>query len=277
MTLMMQNRPLGKTGIMVSALGYGAAGIGGAEAGAINSEELIGAAIAHRRTEFSIFTKIGHASGLPYPDWDARLVIPSIERSLTRLRTDRLDLVQIHTCSMAKLQDGELITQLQKARDAGKCRFIGFSGDGEIAHRAILSGAFDTIQTSISIADQQAIDLLLPEARKRGLGVLVKRPVANAVWLNGDQAPTAENLRIYWERLRLLDYPFLRTQHAAEKALRFTLSLDGVSTLLVHTSKPTRWLENAAHAALGPLPEAELAAMRTRWHDIAGADWVGQT
>src|SRR4051812_40846105 len=102
----MQQRPLGRTGIQVSALGFGGAEIGfGAAAtetvatllnAALDagltlidtaecydtSEELIGAAVAHRRKDYALFTKVGHSAGLPFPDWDPRLIGASIERSL---------------------------------------------------------------------------------------------------------------------------------------------------------------------------------------------------
>jgi aryl-alcohol dehydrogenase-like predicted oxidoreductase len=296
----MQQRPLGRTGIQVSALGFGGAEIGFENASAetvakllgaaldagltlidtaecyATSEELIGAAVAHRRQDYALFTKVGHASGLPFPDWDIRLIGASIERSLERLRTDRVDLVQLHTCSLAQLQEGAIIAELRKARDAGKTRFIGYSGDGEAAKWAAASGVFDTIQTSLSIADQESIEVVLPEARRHGLGVIVKRPIANAAWRYGDQPPGNGYHRPYWERLRALDYPFLKSPRAAEIALRFTLAQEGVSTAIVGTKHPERWQANAALADAGPLPAAEIAAIRRRWSEVARPDWTGQ-
>ena len=202
----MERRKLGKTGLEVSALGFGAAEIGfeGAPLADVerllgsaldaglnvidtaecyaNSEELIGQAVSHRREHFHLFTKCGHAAGLPYPDWDPKLLEESIDRSLERLKTDRVDLVQLHTCSEEILRKGDVIAVLQKARDAGKTRFIGYSGDSHAARYALECGAFDTLQTSVSIADQEPITLTLPLALERGIGVIAKRPIANAVW-----------------------------------------------------------------------------------------------
>ncbi len=92
-------------------------------------EELIGQAVGHRRSEYYLFTKCGHASGFDLPDWSPRLLEQSIERSLQRLKTDHLDLIQLHSCSEDTLRQGEVIEVLQQARAAGKTRYIGYSGD----------------------------------------------------------------------------------------------------------------------------------------------------
>ena len=198
----MEKRKLGKTDMVVTVLGYGGAEVGfqnetvdtvtrllnaALDAGLNTidtaecynaSEELIGQAVSHRRSEYNLFTKCGHKSGLDLPDCDPRMLEQSIDRSLARLRTDHVDLLQLHTCSEEMLRAGDVIAVAQKARDAGKCRYIGYSGDSMAAKYAVECGAFDTLQTSCSIADQECIDLTLPLAIERQVGVIVKRPPA---------------------------------------------------------------------------------------------------
>jgi aryl-alcohol dehydrogenase-like predicted oxidoreductase len=214
---------------------------------------------------------------LHLPDWDARLLGPSIERSLQRLRTDYLDVVQLHSCAADVLRQGEVIDVLQRAREAGKTRYLGYSGDGEAARYAIACGAFDTLQTSLNIADQEAIEWTLPLARARGMGVIAKRPVANVAWRHGTR-PEDPYIQAYWERLRQLDYDFLRQglTEAVGTALRFTLSVDGVHTAIVGSAQPGRWRQNAALLAAGPLAQELFAGIRARWHARAGADWHGE-
>jgi len=199
----------------------------------------------------------------------------SVEGSLRRLGTDHVDLVQLHSCSLETLRKGDVIAALTQARERGWTRFIGYSGDGAAARYAVECGRFDTLQTSVSIADQEAIELTLPLAAKRGMGVIAKRPLANVAWRCA-RRPSESYYQDYWERLRALDYPFLRDDGAVATALRFTLSVPGVHTAIVGTTRPDRWEENAALLAAGPLSAREFAGIRARWHAVAAPSWTGQ-
>jgi aryl-alcohol dehydrogenase-like predicted oxidoreductase len=297
----MEKRLYGKTGMNVSVLGFGGAEIGFAAATPDNvtkllgsaldaglnvidtaecyniSEELIGKTVSHRRDDYYLFTKCGHASGFEHADWDPKLLELSINRSLERLKTDYVDVIHLHSCSEEILRRGEVIEVLQRAKEQGKTRFIGYSGDHKAALYAVQSGLFDSLETSISIADQEAIELTLPEAIKQNMGVVVKRPIANAAWRSG-QKPTDAYQHTYWDRLQQLQYDFLKGElsESVAHALRFTLSIPGVHTAIVGTANPDRWLENAKFANQGNLSQAEFDAIRTKWHDVAKADWIGQ-
>jgi aryl-alcohol dehydrogenase-like predicted oxidoreductase len=240
-----------------------------------DGEEKIGRAIAHRRDEFHLFSKCGHSSGIDIPDWDPKLLEQSIDRSLQRLKTDRIDLMQLHSCSEEILRQGSVIEVLQRAKEAGKVRFIGYSGDTRHALYAIQTGAFDALQTSVNIADQECIDLTLPEAERRGMGVIAKRPVANVAWYPKPEHGGYE--KDYTERLKELDYEFLKQplQEAVGIALRFTLS-QPVHVAIVGTTKPERLSANAADTEKGPLSPEQIETIRHRWKDVSPLDWVGQ-
>jgi aryl-alcohol dehydrogenase-like predicted oxidoreductase len=244
-----------------------------------DSEEKIGAAVSGRRGDYFLFSKVGHDgnSFAKGNHWDPAMMAESIDRSLKRLRTDRVDLMQLHSCTEAQLRQGDAIDVLRRAREAGKTRFIGYSGDGQAAQHAVESGVFDTLQISVSIADQEAIDLVLPAAKKSGIGVIAKRPIANAIWQSATK-PDAY-YQAYWERFHKLDYDFLKGDmgRAVGTALRFTLSMEGVDTAIVGTTQPGRWAQNAELLKAGPLDAATIQAIRSRWKAVAGPDWVGQT
>jgi hypothetical protein len=295
----MERRRLGRTGMDVSVLGFGGSEIGYERASGRtvarllgraldaglnvidtaecyeDSEALIGRALGARRQEVHLFTKCGHAGGWARADWRPVALLSSIEHSLRRLGTDHVDLVQLHSCSLAQLRKGDAIAALERARERGWARYIGYSGDGEAARYAVECGRFDTLQTSVSIADQQALDLTLPLARARGLGVIAKRPLANVAWRHA-RKPAEAYYQDYWTRLRALDYDFLKGDAAVATALRFTLAAPGVHTAIVGTAKPDRWPANAALLAAGPLPAADFARIRARWAEIAPASWAGQ-
>ncbi|MBI2156507.1 MAG: aldo/keto reductase, partial [Candidatus Rokubacteria bacterium] len=242
-----------------------------------DSEALIGRALGARRRDVFLLTKCGHAGGWARPDWRPAALLASVERSLRRLATDHLDLIQLHSCSLAVLRRGDAIAALERARERGWARYIGYSGDGAAARYAIECGRFDTLQTSISLADQEALTLTLPLARARRMGVIAKRPLANVAWRHA-RKPAEPYEQDYWARLRALDYPFLRgaPDVAVAAALRFTLSAPGVHTAIVGTTKPERWQQNAALLRAGALPVEEFERIRARWREVAGASWVGQ-
>ncbi|MBL8764234.1 MAG: aldo/keto reductase [Phycisphaerae bacterium] len=306
----MEHRVLGRTGLSVAILGFGGAEIGyerteqqtvdtllnaALDAGMnvidtaecyLESEEQIARAVAGRRKDYLLFTKCGHwaengrAAGW---GWTKEGVIESVERSLKRLRTDAVDLVQLHSCSLDELKRGACIEGLDEARKQGKARFIGYSGDSAAARFAVETGRFDTLQTSVNICDQESIGLTLPLAKEKGMGVIVKRTIANAVW-RYDAKPDNGYHQEYWGRLQELKYDFA-TGPARDKqgpdgpagiAMRFTAMQPGVSVMLIGTSKPERWRQNAELMAAGPLSKAAHDAIRARWTEVAKPGWVGQ-
>lgn len=305
----LERRRFGKTDMQVAVLGFGGAEIGyekteqqtvekllnaALDAGLnvvdtaecyVDSEVAIGAAIGHRRKEFYLFTKCGHVTEPPGQgaDWSKPAILRSIERSLKRLKTDAVDLVQLHSCSIEELDKGECIEALEEAQKAGKTRYIGYSGDSLTARHAIETGRFDSLQTSVSICDQECIELTLPLAVERNMGVIAKRPIANAVW-RYDSKPASGYHQEYWRRLQELKYDFAVGEARSDQgpngtagvAMRFTAMQPGVDVLIVGTSKPERWKQNADLMRAGPLPKPQAEAIRARWKATATPEWVGQ-
>ncbi len=207
----MKLRELGKTGLKITPLGLGLAEIsrqdrmgGDVSAGATvlnealdnginfldtaacyaDTEALIGETVSHRRDEYVLATKAGHAVGdAPGESWERETIEHSIDRSLRLLKTDYVDIVQLHSCDVDVLERGDAIDAVVRAREAGKTRFVSFSGDNEAAKWAVKSGVFATLQTSYNVVEQHARTKgVFDMAQAAGMGVILKRPVANGAW-----------------------------------------------------------------------------------------------
>ena len=201
------------------------------------------------------------------------------------MRTDHVDLVQLHTCGIDVLEKGDVIRALQDARDAGKTRFIGYSGDNDSAHWAVDSGLFDTLQTSFNLVDQTPrTSGLLEKADDAGLGIIVKRPVANSVWHAIRTGRAREDLRpyshVYYDRA-------LEIAEAGEIAgepedpmltsFGFTLAHPQVDVVIAGTKNPDHLAANVkmVNEAL-PIDPGVVAELHRRFDEL-GDDWHGRT
>ncbi len=291
-------RPFGNTGLLVSALGFGAGHIGDpamdeeyvqallqgvlAENVALIdtargyglSEERIGMHLSWRRSEFVLATKVGY--DIPgYEDWTGTTVSAGVDAALQRLRVDHLDVVFLHSCPLEVLEQGDVVEALLRSVEAGKVLVAGYSGDNESLRWAVESGHFGAIETSINICDQRVIDEVLPLAQERGMGVIAKRPVANAPWRYAAQ-PVGEYAEEYWLRWQALKNAIDRGDLSwQELALRFTAYLPGVHSCIVGTSSLEHLQQNAELLRRGPLPDELVAQIRSafRAHDQG---WTGQ-
>ena len=310
----MELRSFGKTGFEVSALGFGGAPIGYLEtdrrqvaeilntlldrgvnlidtaASYSGSETAIGEAIGHRRDDYLLVSKCGQAfQDIEGAAWSASAIGQTVERALRRLKTDHIDVLLLHSCDLETLKEGEALGALVKARDAGKVRFVGYSGDNQAAAHAAGLDEVAVIETSVNICDQANIDSVLPEARRNNVGVLAKRPIANAAWKDASEqrGPYVNYAKIYSERLATMaitpaDLGFPGEVGAAwsEIALRFTLSQPGVATAIVGTTKTSHVERNLEALSKGALPEnvvTELRAAFRRAESAAGEPWLARS
>ncbi len=302
----MERVPLGKTGLEVSRLGVGLAEIGTelsfddvdqvsellniALDSGINfldtsacysiSEELIGRTVSGRRSDFVLATKAGHVTGgYSGAAWSYETVADSIDRSLKRLKTDHLDIVQLHSCGIDELEKGDCIRALQDAKAAGKLRHVSYSGDNEAAHWAVDSGLFDTLQTSFNLTEQGArTSGLLEKAEARGMGVIIKRPIGGGTWARarrGEPTPRGYDNE-YLNRAREMakagplpgepDDPILL-------ALGFTLGQPEVDVAIVGTKNPSHMASNIKQVTEElPVSEAAIEELKERW-DRHGKGW----
>jgi aryl-alcohol dehydrogenase-like predicted oxidoreductase len=288
-------RVLGRTGADVTILGFGAMELRGQPRGpeiadqdagrvlnavldgGINlidtspdygrSEELIGSYIGHRRDEFFLASKCGcllevpASTPPPYPhDYSPGNVRAVVEQSLRRLRTDRLDLVQVHMSpSKAVLKDNQTVQTLADLRAEGKVRFIGMSGI--LPHLAdhIAMGVFDVFQIPYSAVQRDHEDLITAAA-DGGAGTLIRGGAARGAasadknWRAGPLSQEPGVAQRNWETSGIAGLLDAAGISSMEFVLRFTLSHPGLSTTIVGTSSPAHLASNIAVAEAGPLP-----------------------
>ena len=292
----MIERDFGNTGLKVGALGFGAGHIGGPElseeqAGTILnravdrgvtlidtargyglSEERIGRHLSWRRDDFVLSSKGGYdVAGTE--DWSPENIQRGIEQALRRLRTDRIDIFHLHSCPLDVLRRGDLLDALDAARQAGYIRAAAYSGENAELAWVVQSGRFGSVQTSVNVADQWSLHHALPEAQRRGLGVIGKRPVANMAWTYAER-PVGQYAEVYWERLQALN-PTTGGLDMAELALRFSAFAPGVSSVIVGTGNVANLERNVDLVEKGPLPAEVLAEIEAAWQ-AHGQDWGGE-
>jgi aryl-alcohol dehydrogenase-like predicted oxidoreductase len=291
----MEQRLFGSTGLTVSALGLGAGQVGQDSVsedvaahllnGALDagvtlidtargyglSEERIGRHLAGRRDEFVLSSKGGYdIDGLE--NWTGMAVTAGIDRALRLTRSERIEIFHLHSCPVSDLERGDLQDALDAAVAAGKIGVAAYSGDNEHLAYAVDSGRFSSIETSVNLADQWNLRHVV--GRRPELGVIAKRPLANAPW-RFPERPVGDYAELYWERLRelALDPAGLAWD---ELALRFTAYAPGVHSSITGTASLEHLLRNIAILERGPLPRDVLDQIDAAWQRV-GADWPSST
>ncbi|HZG74629.1 MAG TPA: aldo/keto reductase [Paenibacillus sp.] len=188
----------GRTGHTVSSLGFGAMNLPGVPfeqardalnyaldrgityidtaAAYRNSEEIIGDSISHRRNEYFLATKTGQR------EYDKAK--EEIERSLKRMKTDYIDLLQIHyvnTVQEFKKAMGEngAYQAALEAKLEGKVRFIGITGHRpDLLAKWIEPGLFDQVLFHLSLVQPFALEELIPTATRLDMGKVAMKPLS---------------------------------------------------------------------------------------------------
>lgn len=317
----MQYRDLGKTGIRVSAIGFGAWAIGGAsegsgaplgwsrtsddeslaavrrarEAGVTffdtadsygfgRSESLLGIVLARYRQDVVIATKVGvvrTAAGEVKKDFSRQHVFHAVDGSLKRLRTDYIDLYQVHNPTIEELRREEIQDAMDRLQDAGKIRFWGVSvSTPEEGLEVVRSGWAHALQVLYNVLNQAPAAELFPAAKEKGYGIIARVPLASGL-LTGKFRPDsvfpADDVRQNFLTPRRLEEALARVDEMksiiggtapslAVGALRFALADDAVSTT-IPGAKNVRQVEMNISAADAALPRDVVEKLKNRLGD----------
>lgn len=287
----MEKRQFGNTGMQVTTLGYGAMELrhvdeaqaerllNGALDSGINfidtspdygpSEDRIGQFIAHRRDEYFLATKCGcnvprqGGEDAPRHIWTGAQVRHNIEHSLKRLKTDYVDVWQVHSADPDELAASDVLETMLKIKDEGKVRHIAVSmsgradgyGYGQLRpYLAAEWDAFEAIQVWYS-ALARASENAIHEAAQRGKGMIIRGVVRTVEpWSSLDEAVSRTGL----DDLRGSG------ESAAQFLLRFAISHPGLHTAIIGTKNLNHLAENIKAVEAGPLPADVLAEARAR-------------
>ena len=282
----LKRRILGLTGLEVTQLGFGTAysgEVGDEQAEQVlhavldaginfidtapdydRSEERIGKYISHRRDEFFLATKCGcniDSSGEsrePGHLWTANRLRRNIDQSLSRMKTDHVDVLQMHNPSVVEVAQGGLQEVLEEIKQAGKARFIGVSSTAPDLLTFSKTRAFDMFQVPYSALDRTH-EQMIQQAAVYGAGVVIRGGIAQG--RRGSEECWAK-----WDRAQLDEVT--EGMNRYEFVLRFTLTHPACHTTIVGTTDLDHLKENVDAAKAGPLPADVYSRAKTRLADI---------
>ena len=292
---------LGRTGLNVTKLGHGAMEIRGSriwggrpiedsEAETIlnavldeginfidtandygKSEEYIGRYLAHRRAEYVLATKCGctvvrkdeHTDDTPHV-WTKENLFRGLHESLERMKTDYVDIMQLHNPSVEQCESGDLVSVLQEMKAQGKVRWIGISSTNPHLETYIGWGVFDTFQIPYSALEREHEELI-QKAADSGAGVIVRGGVSR-----GEPGAGLGNQDRWsaWEKANL-DELLEEGETRTGFLLRFTNSHPGMSTNIVGTKNPEHLHQNVREASRGSLPPDVYEEAKKRLDSVA--------
>lgn len=293
---------LGRTGLEVTRLGFGAMEIRGSriwggrpvtddQAQAIlnavldegvnfidtandygRSEELIGKFIAHRRQEYYLATKCGckvtyrdeHADDTPHV-WTRENLFRGLHESLERMKTDVIDIMQLHNPPVEETEKDNLVDALKEMQKQGKVRFISISTTLPHLPTYLEWGVFDTFQIPYS-ALERTHEEWISRSAEAGIGTIIRGGVARGEY--GVGLGSQER----WQKYEEAGLDALRQPGESRTAflLRFTLTHPHVHTTIVGTLHPSHLRENIAAVQKGPLA-ADVYAEAKRRLELVGA------
>jgi aryl-alcohol dehydrogenase-like predicted oxidoreductase len=277
---------LGQTGLEVSRLGFGAMEIRGSriwggravtekQAETIlntvldeginfidtandygRSEEFIGKYISRRRNEYYLATKCGctvvrrddNTDDTPHV-WTRDNLFRGLNESLQRMKTDYVDLMQLHNPPVEETEKNHLVDVLKEMQQQGKVRFISISTTLPHLPVYLKWGIFAAFQIPYSALEREHEDWI-SRAAEAGIGTIIRGGVARGevgVGLGNEDR---------WKKYEEANLDELREPGESRTAflLRFTLAHPHADTIIVGTLKPEHLRENIAAIERGPLP-----------------------
>lgn len=244
------------------------------------SEEILGQAIGNR-SDILIASKVSRVQETNEKDFSAARIVAQAEASLRRLQRDCIDIYQLHSPTLADLQQFDWAEAMRQLKAAGKIRFSGVSiNDVASGEWLIAQGLADVLQVEYSMVAPAVGEALFPLAEEAGVGILVRMPMARGI-LTGKFQPGREVGKEY--RASMLGdktsayvdqaAAFARTMPddgwtLGQLALRYAITPKAVSAAIPGARTVEQLRQNVAASDGEGLSEEELVAVtivQSRW------------
>ena len=231
-----------------------------------SSEEYIGKFISNRRDEFYLATKCG--CNVTYRDentddtphvWTRENLFRGLHESLGRMKTDYIDIMQLHNPPVEETEKNDLVSILKEMQEQGKVRWISISTT--TPHLPIYKdwGVFDTFQIPYSALERQHEDWIT-ESAEAGIGIIIRGGVAKG------EVGVGLGREDRWQLFEKANLDELRSDGESRTAflLRYTLSHPHADTIIVGTLHPSHLSENVRVVERGPLSADVYAEAKQR-------------
>ncbi len=245
------------------------------------SEEILGQAFGNR-TDVLIASKVSRVQGSNEKDYSAARIIQQAEASLRRLQRDCIEIYQLHSPSLADLQQFDWPEAMTKLKEQGKIRFAGVSiNDVASGKWLIEQGLAEVLQVDYSMVVPADGAALFPLAEQQGVGILVRMPMARGI-LTGKFEPGAPVSKAYRASMlgdkvagyveQAAAYQQLADRHdnvtLGQYALRYAISPKAVTAAIPGARNLEQLTQNVAASnggGLSPEELAEIAAIQAQW------------
>lgn len=246
------------------------------------SEEVLGEVTSAWPQPTVIATKGGvpvMTNDYPNREFSAATIKQAAEDSLKRLRRDAIDLYMLHSPSVQQLETHTWAQAIEALKAEGKVRYFGISTDDHASGIWAINHGADFLQIEYDLLDPSAEDALLPLAREKNIGIMIRTPLARGLlsgkFRSGEaipaeqqwRRPTGDRLQLRLARVDQLRFLVRDGQTLAQAALRWLLAQDGVHCV-IPGARTVEQLEDNIQAVNGDITAEELAKVRelqTQW------------
>ena len=244
------------------------------------SEALIGEFLKNTKADIKVATKFGRGSNVFPNSYTEKALRDSVDASLKRLNVDVIDLIQLHCVPTEVLKNGAIFNWLRTLKKEGKIHHFGASVESvEQGLICLKEEGLQSLQVIYNIFRQKLTDELLPQAKEKGVGIIVRLPLASGLLTgkftkqthfkendhrnfnqDGDAFNVGETFaglpfKIGVELANELKSFAPENYSMTDMALQWILDHEAVSTIIPGASSPKHIKNNAKASELSPLPD----------------------